>query len=232
MQEDELSRELRKLGLTNYEARCYVFLVKLGPSDPRKIASKASMQYPNTYLALKRLGDLGWVELVTRRPAVYRARDPSTILGEIQSRQRETFASLEAMYKAKPTEEAELVYTLRGRDRVLSKLLEMVRSASSNVMLVTPAETIEGLEPLLEEIRRAAGRKVKVRILTDKAEIPGLPAKVESRTGSIVAFDLLVDEKTALIGLPDLSAAGWVESSAVAAHFMQFLELLWSASSK
>jgi len=231
VQEDELSRELRKLGLTSYEARCYVFLVKLGPSDPRKVAAKASMPYPSAYEALRRLGDLGWVELVTRRPAVYRARDPATIFGEIESKLKETFASLEAMYKATPSEEAELVYTLRGRERVISKLVEMIRGARSSMMLVTPAETLNGSGPLLEEIRKAAARGVEIRVMADEEELKGLPAKVEARTGSIVAFDLLVDDSTALIGLPDLSAAGWVESSAVASHFMQFLELLWSAGS-
>lgn len=231
MQEDELSRELRKLGLTGYEARCYVYLVKLGPSDPRKVAAKASMPYPNAYEALKRLADLGWVELVTRRPAVYRARDPATILAEIQSRQKQTFESLEAMYKATPTEQAELVYTLRGKDRVLSKLVEMLKGAKSSVMLVTPAETLLASGELLEELRSASSRGVKVRLMTDEVEIKGLP-RVEARTGSIVAFDLLVDDATALIGLPDLSAAGWVESSAVASHFMQFLELLWGTGSR
>lgn len=229
--EDELSKELRKLGLTSYQARCYVFLVKLGPSDPRKVAAKASMPYPSAYEALRHLGELGWVELVTRRPKVYRARDPTTILGEIQSKLKETFASLEAMYKATPTEQAELVYTLRGKDRVLSKLVEMIRGAHASIMLVTPAETLEGSGSVLEEIRKAASRGVEIRVMTDQANPNGLPAKVEARTGSIVAFDLLVDDSTALIGLPDLSAAGWVESSAVASHFMQFLELLWSTGS-
>jgi HTH-type transcriptional regulator, sugar sensing transcriptional regulator len=232
LKEDELSRELRKLGLTSYQAKCYVFLVKLGPTDPRKLAAKASMPYPNAYEALGRLSDLGWVELVTRRPAVYRARDPSTILEETQSKLRETFDSLEAMYKATPADEAELVYTLRGKDRVLSKLVEMIRGSRSSMMLVTPAETLQGSDILLEEIRRAASRGVDIRVMTDEAELKGLPAKVEARTGSIVAFDLLVDDRAALIGLPDLSAAGWVESSAVASHFMQFLELLWSTGSQ
>ncbi len=231
MREDELSNELRKLGLTSYEARCYVLLVKLGPSDPRKVAAKAFMHYPSAYEALRRLGDLGWVELVTKRPKVYRARDPRTIFGEVQSKLKETFASLEAMYKATPTDQAELVYTLRGKDRVLSKLMEMIRGARASIMLVTPAETLEESGTLLEELGKAASRGVKIRVMTDEANLKGLPARVEARTGNIVAFDLLVDDSTALIGLPDLSAAGWVDSSAVASHFMQFLELLWSTGS-
>jgi sugar-specific transcriptional regulator TrmB len=231
MEEDELSRELRKLGLTSYEARCYVFLVKLGPSEPRKVASKASMPYPNAYEALSRLSDMGWVELIRRRPAVYRARDPNTILGEIQSRQREVFGALDAMYKAAtPEEQMELVYTLRGREKVLSKLVEMIRGARSDMMLVSPAETLEESRSLLEEMRAAVSRGVRVRMLTDGVDTKKLPSRVQARTGTIVAFDLLVDGRTALIGLPDLSACGWAESSAIASHFMQFLELLWNSS--
>jgi sugar-specific transcriptional regulator TrmB len=205
--------------------------VKLGPSDPRKVASKASMPYPNAYEALRRLDDLGWVELVRRRPAVYRARDPNTILVEIESRLKETFASLDAMYRATPAEQAELVYTLRGKGKVLSKLVEMIRGAATSMMLVTPSVTLEESTPLLDEIRAAVSRGVKVRVITDEADSRFLPGGVEARTGNIVAFDLLVDDRTALIGLPDFSACGWAESSAVASHFMQFLELLWSASS-
>ncbi|HUI01205.1 MAG TPA: helix-turn-helix domain-containing protein [Nitrososphaerales archaeon] len=230
--EDELSKELRKLGLTSYEARCYVFLVKLGPSDPRKVASKASVPYPSAYEALGKLRDLGWVELIRRRPAVYRARDPRTILNEEQSRLNATFTTLEEMYKATPSDQAELVYTLRGKERVVSKLVEMIHGARTSVMLVTPRETLDGSASLLDEIAQSAGRGVRVRLITDDADVRGLPAKVERRTGNIFAFDLLVDDGAALIGLPDLSAAGWVESSAVASHFMQFLELLWGASTK
>jgi sugar-specific transcriptional regulator TrmB len=190
------------------------------------------MPYPNAYEALRRLDDLGWVELVRRRPAVYRARDPNTILVEIESRLKETFASLDAMYRATPAEQAELVYTLRGKGKVLSKLVEMIRGAASSMMLVTPAATLEESAQLLEEIRAAVSRGVKVRVITDEAESRALPEGTEARTGNIVAFDLLVDDRTALIGLPDFSACGWAESSAVASHFMQFLELLWSASSR
>ena len=232
MLEDDIVKELRKLGLTNYEAKSYVQLVKLGPSDPRKVAARASIPYPNTYEALRRLGGLGWVELVTRRPAVYRARDPETILGEVQSKLKETFASLESMYRSTPADQAELVYTLRGKERVVSKLVEMIRGAQSSTMLVTPSETLKDSPSLVEEIRRAATRGVKVRLMTDEMGLVSLPTKVEVRTGNIFAFDLLVDDSTALIGLPDLSAAGWVDSSAVASHFMQFLDLLWGSGRK
>ena len=91
---------------------------------------------------------------------------------------------------------------------MLSKLVEMIRGARSSIMLVTPAETLEESAPLLEAIAGPRSHEgVKIRIMTDEADLKGLPEGVEARTGNIVAFDLLVDDNTALIGLPDLSAA-------------------------
>ena len=81
---------------------------------------------------------------------------------EVQSKLKETFASLEAMYKATPTDQAELVYTLRGVIRVLSKLMEMIRGARASIMLVTPAETLEESGTLLEELGKAASRGVNL----------------------------------------------------------------------
>ena len=72
------------------------------------------------------------------------------------------------MYRATPAEQAELVYTLRGRAKVLSKLVEMIRGAASSMMLVTPAETLDGSPALLEAVRSAVSRGVKVRVMTDE----------------------------------------------------------------
>jgi sugar-specific transcriptional regulator TrmB len=231
MNEARLSDELTKLGLTGYQATCYVFLVKLGPSDPRKLAAKARIPYPSAYEELKRLADLGWVERIGKRPVIYRARNPATIFAEMLSGLKSAFASLEEMYRSTPTDQTELVYTLRGKERVLSKIVEMIRGARESILFVAPLETLKESDILRDEVREAASRGVKVRVMTEEGGLEELKSKIEIRRGNILALDLLVDEDVALIGLPDLSAAGWVESSAVASHFMQFLELLWGSSS-
>ncbi len=115
---------------------------------------------------------------------------------------------------------------------MVSKLIEMIRGARSSMMLVTPAETLERSPVLLNAVTKTADRGVRVRLITEEAKVRGLPKSVNHRTGNVFAFDLLVDDEAALIGLPDLSAAGWVESNAVASHFGQFLELLWGSSTK
>jgi sugar-specific transcriptional regulator TrmB len=220
---------LKRLGLTSYEAKCYVSLVGLGPSDPRKVAADASIPYPSAYEALRKLAADGWAEVVTDRPRRYRARKPARVRAMVDARVGEAFEELERMYNPRPAPEAELVYTIRGREKVLGKIYELVEGATESIVLVAPTVGLQDgrLLTLLEE---AIARGVELRAVGDEEATGVLPPGAEIRTGSLVAVDLLVDGKAALISLPDYSACGWIDSPAVASHFSQFLELLWATS--
>lgn len=225
-----LIEQLKNLGLTSYEAKCFVSLVRLGPASPRAVASDASIPYPSAYGALRALARDDWAEVVTKKPATYRARKPATVRVMVASRVGNTFEELERMYNPQPTEEAELVYTARGREKVLAKIYELVEGATERIVLVAPTMGLEDAG-LLESLERAIARGVELKAVGDEGAAGVLPPGAEIRTGTLVAVDLLVDNKTALISLPDYSACGWVDSPAVASHFKQFLELLWNTSS-
>jgi sugar-specific transcriptional regulator TrmB len=224
--------ELQSLGLTRYEAMCYVALARLGPADPRSIGSEAGIPLPNAYEALRRLTTKGWAELVRKKPQTYRARRPESVKETLLSRLDETFDALSAIYNAAPAEDAELVYTLRGREKVLSKIHEMIEGAKESMILVSPTMSLD--KRILEQLGSALARGVKVRAVLDEEgrRSGNLPEGIELRTGNLVAVDVLVDDKAALISLPDYSACGWVDSPQVAGHFKQFLELMWSNSKR
>jgi len=226
----EVITQLIDFGLTTYEAKAYVSLASLGPSDPKTIATDARLPYPSAYTALKTLEAKGWVDKVVSKPVTYRAKNPANVKATISSRLDDAFEELERVYRAEPAEEAELVYTLRGHDRVLGRIYEMLRGGRESIMIVSPSLGLEDAK-LMELLDDAVGRGVKVRAICDEQGEGLLPPGVEIRTGNQVALDILVDDKVALIGLPDYSACGWIDSPAVATHFKQFLELLWSTSS-
>jgi len=226
-----LVEQLESLGLTSYEAKCYVSLVRLGPSSPRAVASDASIPYPSAYGALKILARNDWAEVVTKKPAMYKARKPSSVRAMVSARVGSTFDNLEQMYNPRPTGEAELVYTIRGREKVLAKIYELIEGSRESIILVAPTMGLEEAS-LLESLERAIARGVELRAVGDEGAAGILPPGTDIRTGILVAVDLLVDGKTALISLPDYSACGWIDSPAVASHFKQFLELLWSTSSQ
>lgn len=228
MKEEDLVARLREIGLTGYEAKCYISLVSLGPSDPRKVARHAGIPHPNAYESISRLVRTGWVELVRKRPALYRARRPRVIEEQIISEMDELFGNLERLYKTVPAVDAELVYTIRDPRNVSSKIHELMSGARDMVMMVGPWSSISELR-LDRLLRQIIDEGVDVRVVTDSSQ-NYLPRGVHVKLGNPVAFDLLVDGRVALIALPDFSACGWIDSPAVATHLMQFLELLWQNS--
>ena len=229
MHRSDIVQELQDLGLTSYEARCYVSLAALGASDPAKVADDADIPKPSAYTALSGLASKGWADRILLKPATYRAKSPSSIRAMVASKMDETFEALENVYRVEPMEEAELVYTLRGGDKVRAKVYELLRGAKESLVLVAPTMALEDGR-LLELLEAAAKKGVKLRAVGDEGATGLLPPGAEVRTGNLVAMDLLVDDKVALIALPDYSACGWIDSPAVASHFKQFLELLWSTS--
>jgi sugar-specific transcriptional regulator TrmB len=231
LHKSDIIEELQRIGLTSYEARCYFSLASLGASDPAKVADDASIPKPSAYTALRGLASKGWADLVVKKPATYRAKKPASIKSMVASKVEETFEALGKIYKAEPTEETELVYTLRGSEKVRAKIYEMIKEAEGNIIIVAPTMSLEDAK-IMESLSFAADKGVKVRAICDEGGLGLLPPGVEIRTGNQVAFDLLVDDKVALISLPDHSACGWTDSPAVASHFKQFLELLWNTSSQ
>src|SRR5215831_5191730 len=177
---------LMMVGLTSYEAKSYVALAGLGPSEPKKVAAEAKIPYPSAYSALRDLAGKGWVEQVVNRPVTYRAKRPRNVKGMVQSQLDDIFKALEEVYKSEPAEEAELVYTLRGSEKVLSKIYEMLRGARQSIILVAPTIGL-GDAKMLDLIRRAVDRGLKVRVLGDDEAVGFLPPGAEIRTGNLVA---------------------------------------------
>ena len=227
---NDVISELQDLGLTSYEARCYVALASLGPADPGKVAADADIPKPSAYTALRVLASKGWADLVVKKPATYRAKEPASVKAMVESKVEETFDALDRLYSPQPAQEAELVYTVRGSERVRAKVYELLRGARETVVIVSPTMGLQDAKTM-ELLSEAVDRGVRVRAICDEGAVGLLPPGVGIRTGNQVAFDLLVDDKVVLIGLPDHSACGWIDSPAVASHFKQFIELLWSTSS-
>lgn len=227
---ERLVNQLKQLGLTEYEARAYISLAELGPSSPRDVARRARIPYPSAYDALKALVSKGWAEAAASRPTIYTPRSPAAIGTETIAGLRRAFEQLESIYRdvSSRTPRAEIIYTVMGKDRVLKKIFEMLDRARKDVILVLPWNSpMSG--SVIRRLRDLEQRKVEVKLMTDNGEAHLSVGKVRFRK-PVHAIDLLVDGSEALIGLLDYSACGWVENRFIAAHFREFLNLMWNSS--
>ncbi len=229
MIDEEKLRILRGLGLTEYEAKIYVALTSAGSAVPREVASLAGIPYPSAYDALEALEKKGWVEVAQGRPRRYRARSPKLIQKDSIAAVERVFTELEKIYESsmERVEKPEVIYTIVGKAAVIKKIQEALSRAKKEVIVVLPYHE-EFASHLNQIFTTLIEKGIKVRLVTE-SEVPLKNIEVRLRK-PILAVDVLVDEKEAIICLPNYSACGWVENPAIAKHFKEFLELLWKSS--
>lgn len=227
--EEEKLRVLRALGLTEYEAKTYAALVSVKSAVPREVASLAGIPYPSAYDALEKLTKKGWVEVAQGRPRRYRARSPKSILKDSVGAVERVFTELEKTYESsmEKAEKPEIIYTIVGGIGVIKKIQEVLSRARKDAIVVLPYKE-ELMSRLNQVFDTLVKRGVRIRLITE-SEVHLKNIEVRLRK-PILAVDVLVDEKEAILGLPDYSACGWVENPVIAKHFKEFLELLWKSS--
>lgn len=226
----ETTKVLQGLGLTEYEAKAYIALTSLRTATSKEIANISKIPYPSAYDALKTLTRKGWAEVALGRPTRYRPSSPESMEKESITSVENAFKELKQVYNnaKKQAEKSEIIYTVASRGAVIKKIQDMLLRAQGAVTLVIPNYT--ELAPYIDQIINIISfRGIKVKVITETP--PTLPRNVGFKTRKpILAVDLLIDDKEALIGLRDYSICGWVRNPVIAKHFKEFLELLWENS--
>lgn len=240
MSESSLASDLKTLGLTDYQAKSLLALMTIGVGTPRDVATQSGIPYPSAYDSLRSLAQKGWVEVANTRPAVYRVKEPSAMKEKVLDNVSDLFGKLQNRYEniRNDSTKPELIYTIQGRDSVRRKVIEILLSAEKEIVIVIPGIALNAAAKD-ETFQRALGslllkKSLVIKVITDHSAMLDNAAfgeNVEVRVrSSVLAIDLLCDREKALIGLPDLSACGWVDSPVIASHFALFLDLLWSDS--
>lgn len=87
---EPLIQELKKLNLTEKEARVYLALLELGPATPYKIAKRARLKRPTAYVIAEELAEKGLiVQMTGEKQRMYIARSPESYIEDIETRLRE-----------------------------------------------------------------------------------------------------------------------------------------------
>ncbi len=176
---DEFSvQSLMKLGLTEYEARIYVVLSKMGPRNASEISFLGKVPRPKTYGAIRGLESKGLLRIVPGKPERYVAVSPNEVLVPlVEKLNRETsecvavvenltmaFESSKYVYTEKPYERSDL-WSVRGRDKVYKRVQDMIGEAKVNVFFATTANGLVRLYKAHSEVlEKAAERGAKVKI--------------------------------------------------------------------
>lgn len=159
---DILSLELRKLGLTEKEAKVYLAGLELGPCSVQAIAVLAKITRPTAYEIIKKLKEKSlFTETKNKKKNYFIAQSPENILSflrvkkrEVEEKERE-FIRIIASLAAKYSKEREGVKVYKGKEGI--KVLEEIISFSptSDIIIINYKQS---LKPSLDKIKKRLGR--------------------------------------------------------------------------
>jgi sugar-specific transcriptional regulator TrmB len=131
---------LRRLGLTEKEARAYRELLDKGGLDARTLSERLGDTYPAIYRTLSALESKGWITHDDTRPRVFRPRPPSEIserVGRRTVREVETAASQLASLAVTGGAEPDL-RVRKGLSEAMEALESLAQNADGDVFCVSP----------------------------------------------------------------------------------------------
>ncbi|HKZ22953.1 MAG TPA: helix-turn-helix domain-containing protein [Thermoplasmata archaeon] len=220
-----VSKTLESIGLSSYEARGYVALVAHGYGSAETIAETAKIPRTSAYKVLQSLCSKGFAISTRGRPTIFKPESPAKIKEKVIERLSESFDKLDLIHEIlREKGEPQLVYTITGKARLLDKVGELLDRATESFIVATPS-FYEIRERLSKKLENAIDRGVRVTIITEPMQKVPEGSTVYWRKG-LIATDIIADGERALLASPDLSACGFTDNAALAAHLESFLRIL------
>lgn len=239
--EGEAVDAFERLGLTSYEAKVFIALHRLESGTARDVASVTDVPRSQVYSVAESLEERGLLEVQQSSPIRYRPvslEEARTTLERRFERERErAFDYVETVRRESATEETqEDIWTIRGRDRVDDRVVDLLSRADDRILFGTrlPELVTEPIERTLAEraddgvsvlvISRVDGVREHLGAIEGvETEMPSVYHEDEQRSGRIVA----VDGDGILLSVIDddgSETAIWSSNSMFATVLIQLLE--------
>lgn len=224
---EEAVTRLELVGLTTYEARAYIALIGLGVGTAEIVSNTAEIPRTSAYKVLQSLERKGFVSSTEGRPQNFRPNPPEVVQKRVMSDLEDTFGKLQLLHElASQRGMPQLIFTITGKERVIQKIADIIKTTTQSLWLSTPAygQLRDAIDKLVLD---AAKRGVQVTIITDAAQgVP--PATAEKvrliRRPRLIATDMVADGRQALIASAELDACGHVDNPMLAEHLQRFFD--------
>jgi len=227
----KISSVLRRIGLTEYESKTYVALIAQQHATADDVASTASIPRTSAYKALQSLKEKGFVDTSEGRPTIFHSLPTEEIKGKVVEEIKDAFDKLEAvrgMLSEKGT--PQLVFTISGRERVLSKIGEILE-ASRRRFLISTSQMQAVRAAHSQRFRDAVKRGVEVLVVAEPfVKVPAC-TKIYRKT-DLIATDVIGDGEMALIASPDLSVCGFSDNPFLTGHLEGFMMMVLEKTDK
>jgi len=238
-------RVLREVGLTDYETRAYLTLLRMGAATASEISENGEIPYSKIYETLNSLERKGWIETQTGRPKRYYPKSPSEAFKAARLRIENTMKSwehvireeIQPIYDRREIRERPDIWILRGERGVLSRLRDMIEGSREELMIAIPPLARHLIEESIHMLRKIWEKRVKLFILVSEgfsshslkalSEIAEVKVRDHLFGGGIIsdgreAILMLGEEKPALVI--------WSDHTELVKFAREYFQYLWNTA--
>ena len=217
--------ELTRLGLTMYEAKAYLALLRRDSFTAAQVARLGGLPRQRIYDVLASLVEKGLAVARPGRVVKYAGTDPKVALSRLLDNHRQALQRLEreagemvdqlsSTYRAgqRQTDPLEYIEVLRDRGAINERFNELQSGIKNEILVFTkppyatpPQENVEGIEVTLEHTAKAV---YELSVLADPATREGVRRFVEAGeqarfVGELPLKLVIIDETIVMFGMED-----------------------------
>ncbi|PSP82798.1 TrmB family transcriptional regulator [Halobacteriales archaeon QS_6_64_34] len=208
-----LSDDLIELGLTEYEARTLVTLVRIGTGTAKDIADADGVPRTRVYDAAETLQNMGLVDVQHATPQRYTVISRDAIVSKLDLSRKNTIEGvaekLGRLDTTEPATEQFGTWTVAGHDAVNQRVQEFIDEADDELIYLTVDEYLT--EDNLDTLRNADDRGLDIYIGGISDDVQG---RIQDAVPSATLFEtlrewadtpagtlLITDKQTALVSV-------------------------------
>jgi len=237
---------LREMGLNAYEIDAYIVLLEGGQMTAMEISQQATVPYSKMYEVLNSLKEKGWIKSSETRPFKYYPVPPleATRFTKLQLEDKylnwenTVGENLQPLYEKRELVERPDMLILRGQQAVLTKLEEVLKKASLEIVIAAPefakpvitlAEPLlgSGLKKTVSVKLMAAGKKEDWLFLRKYSGLKELRIRDHMFGGGVIA-----DGKEAMLFLGEdkPTLVIWSNHVGLVGFAREYFQFLWDSS--
>jgi len=162
---------LKQIGLTGYEIRVFLTLLKFGSLNARMVSDKSKVPYGRIYDTVNELRRKGLISVIQGKIKLYKVVDPNITIKNILEERKKLLTELQEKIDEetkkikieKPEEKLEEKLTITsGRKSILNTVMNFFDTAKKEVLSIT---TYEVSPSFLRHVFRAIKRGVKAKTI-------------------------------------------------------------------
>ncbi len=227
MKQDFLIETLQQLGFTQYEAQCYLGLLRQHPLNGSQLSVVCGVPRSMVYQTLNRLEEKEAVVRVngeSGEPQQYEPVAPKLVITNLSAHFQATCEKAEQeLNTLVQTPPAEVVLNIVGTEDILRRAAMLILQAQQRISLMGGSPELVALEP---DLQAAVARGVSARIVS-VGTAPAVDGQIVSFLGENVSAPtrfliLIADTLPVLIATfpPDLSATAVLTENPILARLL------------